>query len=314
MKNFLDQITRTISVTWKRGKSGKIIMIFMLMLMSCCFCSVPAAIFSPNATETPELMPERMETVSETTKVSSDISTQTVSAELRTSTITPTLIITSLPPTATPVPPTDSPIPPTATPAPPTTNKTANLRTGPGTIYPKSSSVQAGAPLDIVGQTADGAWYKLGSGAWIAAFLVKNVSANLPTVTDIPTPPPTVTPTSKSARLTIDIHGSKPDEYVIVTNIGNTPGNLSGWRIQSYGEKSCVPIPDQVYFFPDITLNPNESVRIHSGPKAINQPPNDLFWTSDYIWNNKADRGDLINNAGQVVAKDAWGRCSLGAN
>ena len=73
-----------------------------------------------------------------------------------------------------------------------------NLRAGPGTNYDKVGGLKEGEGLELLGKTADGAWYsvKLASGAtaWVSAAYVTtdwDLSA-LATVaaSDIPTPPP----------------------------------------------------------------------------------------------------------------------------
>ncbi|MCS6828738.1 MAG: SH3 domain-containing protein [Caldilinea sp.] len=59
---------------------------------------------------------------------------------------------------------------------------TANLRAGPGTEFERVGSVRAGDTLRLVGRLADGSWYQLENGAWIAAFLVEAPVAELPVV------------------------------------------------------------------------------------------------------------------------------------
>ena len=61
-----------------------------------------------------------------------------------------------------------------------TANRNANLRSGPGTNYAVSSSVQTGQALQIVAKNSDGTWFMLDSGQWIAAFLVNNAPTDLP--------------------------------------------------------------------------------------------------------------------------------------
>ncbi|HHY55059.1 MAG TPA: SH3 domain-containing protein [Chloroflexi bacterium] len=65
----------------------------------------------------------------------------------------------------------------------------ANLRQAPSTEAPIVGAATEGETLTIVGQTADGAWFQLESGAWIFAQLVNNPPANIPVVEA----PPTVT-------------------------------------------------------------------------------------------------------------------------
>lgn len=57
-----------------------------------------------------------------------------------------------------------------------------NLRSGPGTNYARVGSVQAGQALEITGQNAQGDWYQLADGNWIAGILVTNAPAGLAVV------------------------------------------------------------------------------------------------------------------------------------
>lgn len=61
---------------------------------------------------------------------------------------------------------------------------TANLRSGPDTTFDIQTSVTAGQPILVVAQNADGTWYLLNNGLWVAAFLVGNPPANLPVATE----------------------------------------------------------------------------------------------------------------------------------
>ncbi|MBE2236427.1 MAG: hypothetical protein IAE81_01475 [Caldilineaceae bacterium] len=94
----------------------------------------------------------------------------------------------STPPTATAAPtlPPLALLLPTPTPAPVTIEATvkekANLRKGPGTEYAVAGSAVLGEQILLAGQTADGAWYKLANGAWIAAFLIEAPASQPPVV------------------------------------------------------------------------------------------------------------------------------------
>ncbi len=70
----------------------------------------------------------------------------------------------------------------------PTAQQSANLRSGSSTEHPVVGAVAAGETLDIVGQTADGTWYKLSNETWIAAFLVDGVTDNYAVVQSAPIP------------------------------------------------------------------------------------------------------------------------------
>jgi len=82
---------------------------------------------------------------------------------------------------------------PTPTPAPAyievVVNDAANLREGPGTDFAIVGKAASGEVLQVAGQSKNGEWYKLGDGAWIAAFLVEPPLAPPPVVTpDAPAP------------------------------------------------------------------------------------------------------------------------------
>lgn len=138
-------------------------------------------------------------------------------AAMPTPTATPTPIPTNTSvPTATPVPtntarpaaPTEasSPIPAQAATGS-TANTAANLRAGPGTNFDQVGRVAAGQSLDLVASNQAGDWYKLASGAWIAAFLVDNAPGGLPVEEASPpqAQPPTATPDPGSVARPIRI-------------------------------------------------------------------------------------------------------------
>lgn len=84
-------------------------------------------------------------------------------------------------------------------PAPPisgtSVNRNANLRAGPGVTYAIVGQAAKGQSIQLTAKSADGRWYQVDSGAWIAAFLVDNAPA-LPVASVTPTPlPATPTPT-----------------------------------------------------------------------------------------------------------------------
>lgn len=65
-----------------------------------------------------------------------------------------------------------------------TTNDNANLRAGPGTTFAIVGQAPAGQAVQIAAISEDGGWYLLGSGAWIANFLVVEQPANVPVVNE----------------------------------------------------------------------------------------------------------------------------------
>lgn len=103
----------------------------------------------------------------------------------------PAVSLAALLPTPTPQP--AEVAPPVAAEAvqPATVITAANLRQSPSTDAPIVGAATEGETLAIVGQTADGAWFQLESGAWIFAQLVNNPPADLPVVE---APPVATTP------------------------------------------------------------------------------------------------------------------------
>ena len=183
--------------------------------------------FTPQPTATPTAVPTKTATLTPTNTALSPTATP---QPTNTATYTPTLTNTPQPtatatpaPTATALPThtptiteTPTPIPtktarqtatPTITVAPtstpqsdsdgkpspePIANRSANLRSGPGTGYAIIGNVQQGQVLSIVGRNQAGTWYQLVSESWIAAFLVDNEP--LLTTLEIIDAPPLTTP------------------------------------------------------------------------------------------------------------------------
>ena len=74
--------------------------------------------------------------------------------------------------------------------------------------------------------------------------------------------------------------------------------DLTGWSLVSVRGY-------QVFYFPaGFLLGTGAPVWIHSGPDAVGNPPVDLFWTDNYIWNNDGDKAELHDAQGRLV--DMW--------
>lgn len=71
-----------------------------------------------------------------------------------------------------------------------TVNRSATLRTGPGTEYESVGNLSAGETVEVVGRSENGAWYQLADGNWIARFQVDQAPLTLPIVQVTPTPAP----------------------------------------------------------------------------------------------------------------------------
>lgn len=105
---------------------------------------------------------------------------------------------------------------PTPTPAPAfievIVNEAANLREGPGTEFAIVGRTASGDTVQVTGQTANGEWYRLADGAWIAAFLVEPPVA----------PPPVVTPDAPADDLSqIEVAEPAPTETEASVNVGS---------------------------------------------------------------------------------------------
>lgn len=144
----------------------------------------------------------------------------------------PTPTVTPVPPSPTADVPTAPPVPPTATPEPRTATPTTqpqvlvkaggvNMRSGPGTDYPRLGSLEGGQEFDIVASNAAGDWWQIcclaGDRGWVFGELVEASGpiASVPIAANIPTPPPTPTP----APPTVTPEPTRPPIDFVVASI-----------------------------------------------------------------------------------------------
>ena len=310
------------------------------LFLACCACVAALAVLSPSE------KPTRVQGTATTTPAAPQAQareTATATALPSTSTFTPT---PELPPPAPS--PTSTPVPTPYIEVSATTNVREGPGTGYAVVDQlpagTTASVIGRNPSGewLVVRLPDG------RPGWVAAWVVEvhndlsglPVMQPLPTSTPLPSPtststpthtpptstpalptatptplPPTSTPAPSAPSVPVivvsTIHFRGSDEYVVVVNQGGSAQDMSGWRLQSHSPKaSCPPVEDQVFRFPDgYVLAPGASVRIHSGPEAFSNPPSDLLWTDDYIWNNKGDKATLTDLTGAVVSTFAYGAC-----
>lgn len=85
------------------------------------------------------------------------------------------------------------------------------------------------------------------------------------------------------------------NEVVVLQNTGSEPVSLQGWQLISVEG-------NQVFNFPNITLQPNGKLSITSGADA-KDGKGKLKWTSKQIWSNSGDAAKLINAKGEVVSE-----------
>ena len=84
-------------------------------------------------------------------------------------------------------------------------------------------------------------------------------------------------------------------ELVKVKNNSSEAVNLNGWQLISVEG-------DQVFYFPNITLQLGETISISSGPDA-KESDAILKWTNKQIWLNTGDAAKLVNTKGEVVSE-----------
>jgi hypothetical protein len=137
----------------------------------------------------------------------------------------------------------------------------------------------------------------------------------MPSITPTRTTTPTITLTATSTATGNLVIGhilyDALDEVVRIDNVGNTPQDMTDWRLESYANAggSCLP-SDQVYTFTmGYVLNAGNSVRVHSGSEATDNPPDDPKWTGRLIWANPGDVAILYNSMGHVADTYCYGEC-----
>jgi micrococcal nuclease len=96
----------------------------------------------------------------------------------------------------------------------------------------------------------------------------------------------------------IDYDGDVPDvesdEHVVITNNGQAPVGLAGWRLNAGN-------PGQDFVFLDVTIAPGESCHIYTN-QAGTESCNFSFRSGKAIWNNKGDCGRLFDASGAEVS------------
>ncbi len=86
--------------------------------------------------------------------------------------------------------------------------------------------------------------------------------------------------------------GTLNAEWVVVRNAGTEPLNLSNWRLQDSD--------GNVFTFPNLTLNGNGAVQIHS--TAGTNTVIDLYWgETDPVWQS-GEEAELLDPSGNVRA------------
>jgi competence protein ComEC len=88
------------------------------------------------------------------------------------------------------------------------------------------------------------------------------------------------------------------DEYIVFTNTGNAPLDLSGWQLRDAANHSYT-IPDGV------TLESGAQITVHSG--SGENTNTDLYWNvSQPIWNNGGDTVIVVDTEGMTVLRETY--------
>ncbi len=144
-----------------------------------------------------------------------------------------------------------------------------------------------------------------------AAFLPHIAKEGTATATGTPPPPPpTAPPPSLTPLLTapplnqiaiVELSGHSDPEYLDIYNGGAIPQDMTGWYIVSV-------IGGETFYFPDgYVLGSASLVQVESGQAAVNNPPLQLLWASETIWNNSGDKALLYTNTNVVVSSACYG-------
>jgi micrococcal nuclease len=115
----------------------------------------------------------------------------------------------------------------------------------------------------------------------------------------------TVTATANDAGLAVSVHADAEgndnenlnDEYVTLTNRGESGLDLDGWTVTDEANHR--------YEFGAVTLAPGESVRLHTG--SGEDTATDVYWgRSGAVWNNGGDTVTVRAANGTVVAERSY--------
>jgi len=135
-----------------------------------------------------------------------------------------------------------------------------------------------------------------------------------PTPAPVPTPATLVTDSEEftitaTTNVTISklvykgaVKRTQADEYIEISNLGNTPANISGWKITSAASSK------QFLTFPSGTiLEGGKSFRIYTN-EVHPETGGFSFGSKTAIWNDAGDEAKLFDTAGSNVSTLAYGK------
>ena len=115
----------------------------------------------------------------------------------------------------------------------------------------------------------------------------------------------TATATASDAGIAVSVHEDAAgndnenlnDEYVTLTNRGESPLDLEGWIVADEAGHR--------YEFGAVTLDPGASLRLHTG--SGEDTGTDVYWgRSGAVWNNDGDTVTVRAANGTVVAERSY--------
>ena len=103
----------------------------------------------------------------------------------------------------------------------------------------------------------------------------------------------------KSIQFKGRIKRTEGDEYVEITNSGDSPADISGYKVTAGNRQSFVLPAKSV-------LEPGKSVRVYTN--FDDAATGGLSFNSKTaIWNNKGDAGELLDTSAKVISRYAYG-------
>jgi len=104
-------------------------------------------------------------------------------------------------------------------------------------------------------------------------------------------PDPSKTPVA-ILGLTIEPNGH---ETVLVSNISDQDQPIGLWSVFNQRTETHFDFPK------DFVLKPQQTVRVHSGPGSVDNPPNDFLWSTERQWTEQQEDVILLNRQSRIV-------------
>ncbi|MGA9380559.1 MAG: lamin tail domain-containing protein, partial [Phormidium sp.] len=103
-----------------------------------------------------------------------------------------------------------------------------------------------------------------------------------------------------------EVKRTQSDEYIEISNLGNSPANISGWKITSGGSMK------QFFTFPEGTiLEGGNSFRVYTN-EVHPETGGFSYGSKTAVWNDAGDEAKLFDAAGNNVSTLAYGKNTVG--